>query len=122
MNEYQLSNTRCTSRDTLHDMARKYNKNMQNKANLKITRIYVSPCITNAYGNIIAKISPKNKAKQSQFKPNFRQKLASFFQILALNRKEIVAFCHSLHSRHGRVEEDGQARLWRNKKREKIGA
>jgi len=82
--------------------ARKKNKNMQNKANFKITRNDISTCMTNTYGNIIALKQPKNKAKQSQFKPNFSPKLASFSPKLALFRDKIVAFWHSLRSKFGR--------------------
>jgi len=79
----------CKSR---RNRARKYNKNMQNKANFKIALICISPSITNTYGNLIAFSRPKNKAKQSQFKPNFSSKLGLFFPILALIRNVIYAF------------------------------
>jgi hypothetical protein len=69
---------------------------MQNKANFKNARIYICPCITNAYSNIIALELPKNKAKQSQFKPNFELKLALFSPELALFYKEIFAFAKNL--------------------------
>jgi len=51
---------------------------LQNKANFKITRNDISTYNTYTYGNLIAFFIPKNKAKQSQFKPNFSSKLALF--------------------------------------------
>jgi hypothetical protein len=58
--------------------ARKSHLFLQNKANFKITRNDISTYNTYTYGNLIAFFIPKNKAKQSQFKPNFSSKLALF--------------------------------------------
>ncbi len=79
-----LINKFTSSPINLLQRARKKNKNMQNEPNLKITRNDISTCNTITYGNLIAKIIPKNKAKQSQFKPNFSPKLGSFSSKLAL--------------------------------------
>ncbi len=56
----------------------KSNLFMQNKANFKITQVYTSACNINSYGNLIAFFRRKNKANQSQFKPNFEPKLGLF--------------------------------------------
>jgi len=58
---------------------------LQNKANLKhlfesITAYEISGSV-----NFMLFFRQKNKAKQSQFKPNYRPKLALFFPKLALN-------------------------------------
>ncbi len=68
--------------------ARKSNLFMQNKANLYHGHLargsFLSLCNINRYVNmypvILSRNEQKNKAKQSQFKPNFRPKLALFFQ------------------------------------------
>jgi hypothetical protein len=60
--------------------ARKFNKNMQNKPNLKSNRIYTNACNKDGYSNFPAISHQKNKAKQTQFKPNFELKLGSFFK------------------------------------------
>ncbi len=57
---------------------------MQNKANFKNARINITACNRKGYEIYNPFSRPKNKAKQSQFKPNFRPKLALFFPILAL--------------------------------------
>ncbi len=51
---------------------------MQNKANFKNDQIYITAYITRGYENFKLCGSPKNKAKQSQFKPNFSSILALF--------------------------------------------
>jgi hypothetical protein len=56
----------------------KSNLFMQNKANFKNTQIYTIAYYIRGYVNLIAFLRRKNKAKQSQFKPNFRPKLGSF--------------------------------------------
>jgi len=56
----------------------KLTKKMQNKANFKNDQIDTSACITREYGIFCAFFRQKNKAKQSQFKPNFEPKLALF--------------------------------------------
>jgi hypothetical protein len=66
-------------------VARKKSKILQNKANLKhlfesITAYEISGSV-----NFMLFFRQKNKAKQSQFKANFRPKLALFFPKLALN-------------------------------------
>jgi len=64
----------------LQQRARKYNKNMQNKAKLKNDQMSVTALLIRRYNNILTFFRPKNKAKQSQFKPNFSPKLALFFK------------------------------------------
>jgi membrane protein YdbS with pleckstrin-like domain len=90
---HQLTNTLHASRDTLHEIALqlsrelyKSNLFLQNKANFKNVQIYASACNTNSYGNLVAFSRRKNKAKQSQNKPNFSPKLALFFPKLAFTR------------------------------------
>jgi len=63
----------------------KSNLFMQNKANFKNDKIYISTCIINGYDNLRLIYRPKNKAKQTQNKANFSPKLGSFFPKLALN-------------------------------------
>jgi hypothetical protein len=83
---HQLTNTLHASRDTLHEIALqlsrelyKSNLFLQNKANFKNDRIYTSTCDKGSYGNLRAFFRRKNKAKQSQSKPNFGPKLALLF-------------------------------------------
>jgi hypothetical protein len=57
----------------------KSNLFLQNKANFKNDRIYTSTCDKGSYGNLRAFFRRKNKAKQSQSKPNFGPKLALLF-------------------------------------------
>jgi hypothetical protein len=73
--EYQASKT-CKS---CRNPARNKNKIMQNKANSPSVQDDTSTLITKTYKIFSCFLSPKNKAKQSQFKPNFRPILASFF-------------------------------------------
>ncbi len=80
----QLTNPLHASRDTLHDMARKKNKNMQNEPNLKNDQIDITTCNINSYGNLITFSRSKNEPKRTQNEPNFSSKLGSFFQKLAL--------------------------------------
>jgi len=112
--DYQVSKTckSCRSR------ARKNNKIMQNKANFKNNQINTSTCNRSGYGNYLFLFRLKNKAKQSQFKPNFSPKLASFSPNLALFDKEIIAFWYGLRSKFGRVERIEQACLQRTLRRE----
>jgi len=79
-----LINQSSNSPINLLQRARKYNKNMQNKANSPSVQDDTSPFYTKTYKIFTCFLSPKNKAKQSQFKPNFSPKLASFFPKLAL--------------------------------------
>jgi hypothetical protein len=69
---------------------------LQNKANLKhlfesITAYEISGSV-----NFMLFFRQKNKAKQSQFKPNFSPILALFFPKLALIRNKIVVLEHIL--------------------------
>ena len=57
---------------------------MQNKANSPSVQDDITSFPTRTYKNYVLKSTPKNKAKQSQNKPNFGLKLASFFSKLAL--------------------------------------
>jgi len=59
--------------------ARNKNKIMQNKPNLKIDQTSITALITRGYDDFLIFFRPKNKAKQSQFKPNFGPKLGLFF-------------------------------------------
>jgi len=70
---------------------------MQNKANLQKVEMNTSAYNIKDYDNLRPFRRRENKAKQSQFKPNFSPKLALFFSILALNRKEIVALATKLN-------------------------
>jgi len=113
--DYQASKTCKSCQNIPLHLSRTLYKSalfMQNKPNLQNDEMNVSAYITDGYDNFLPSSRPKNKAKQTQNKPNFSPKLA-------LNRKEIVAFWHSLHIKYGRVERGGQARLQRNKKRKK---
>ncbi len=79
----------------------KSNLFMQNKANLQNAEMNVTPLLTKGYENLRTFCRSKNKAKQTQNKPNFSPKLASFFPILALFLvpkvdKEIFAFAKTL--------------------------
>jgi len=56
---------------------------MQNEPNFKNDQIYISPCIKNTYGNLIAFSRPKNEPKRTQNEPNFGPKLGSFSPNLA---------------------------------------
>jgi len=75
---------------------------MQNKANLyhglPARGLLLSPihieCYINIYPVILSGNEHKNKAKQSQFKPNFSPKLALFSPKLALFDKRIFAFAN----------------------------
>jgi hypothetical protein len=73
----------CTAMGCLeppnYKTARNKNKIMQNKANSPSVQDDTSTLITKTYKIFSCFLSPKNKAKQSQFKPNFRPILASFF-------------------------------------------
>jgi len=71
--------------------ARKYNKNMQNEPNLKITQIYTSSYITSSYVNLWLLSHPKNEPKRTQNEPNFGPKLGSFFPELALFSPSVTA-------------------------------
>ncbi len=88
MNYNQLTNHQLTNSliNLLH-RARKNNKILQNKANFKNHEMFVTPYNTGYYDVLWLVSHPKNKAKQSQFKPNFSPKLALFF-------KEIFAFAN----------------------------
>ena len=59
-------------------------ENMQNKPNFKNTEMNVSDYMTRDYAIFRPSSRLKNKANQSQFKPNFSPKLALFSPILAL--------------------------------------
>jgi len=52
---------------------------MQNKPNFSRDDMNVTTLLTNNYENFRLCCLAKNKAKQSQFKPNFSSKLALFF-------------------------------------------
>ncbi len=71
--------------------ARKKNKIMQNKANLKNTEMTVTACNITSYGNFLTFLRRKNKAKQSQNKANFGPKLALFYN-------EIIAFRYGFYT------------------------
>jgi len=58
--------------------ARKYNKNMQNKANSPSVKYDTTAYSTRTYKIFVLKSTPKNKAKQTQNEPNFSPKLALF--------------------------------------------
>jgi hypothetical protein len=58
--------------------ARKSYLFLQNKANLKQLYEFITAYPTSTYKIFVFKNTPKNKAKQSQFKPNFSSKLALF--------------------------------------------
>jgi len=79
-----LINQSSNSPINLLHRARKYNKIMQNKANFKNDQMPVTAYYRSGYVNLWPRRRRKNKAKQSQFKPNFSPKLASFFPKLAL--------------------------------------
>ena len=74
----QIHSLSCKS---CRNRARKQNKIMQNKPNLRNDKTFVTPLLTKGYVNFRLLSRPKNKAKQSQFKPNFSSKLALFFRI-----------------------------------------
>ncbi len=82
--EYRVSSIQ--NRESLQLSRELYKSHLflQNKANFKIAQMSISPYITGYYKNLWLESLPKNKAKQSQFKPNFSSKLGSFFPILAL--------------------------------------
>jgi len=54
---------------------------LQNKANSPSVQDDTTLFSTRTYENLWLKIIPKNKAKQSQFKPNFSPKLALFYYL-----------------------------------------
>jgi len=93
----KLINKFTNSPINFQNRARNKNKIMQNKANFKIAQIYTSTCNTNGYGFFHTFFRRKNKAKQTQNKPNFSPKLALFFPNLALFYKEIIAFAKNLN-------------------------
>jgi len=64
--------------------ARNTKQIMQNKANLQNNKMNITTSITRDYEIFMLFGNRKNKAKQSQFKPNFRPILALFSPILAL--------------------------------------
>jgi hypothetical protein len=75
---------------------------MQNKPNFKNAQMNTSICNRKDYGNFRLLFHRKNKAKQSQFKPNFRSKLALFFPILASFFPKLASF-FTRFSTKGRV-------------------
>jgi len=77
---------------SLHLSRELYKSNlfMQNKANFKNDQMPVTAYYRSGYGNYGLIFRRKNKAKQSQFKPNFSPKLALFYNEIfafAKNRK-----------------------------------
>ncbi len=91
--QYPSRNTQYATRDTLHasrnrplHLSRELYKShlfMQNKAKLKNDEMNVTTSKTKEYENLLTFCRCENKAKQSQFKPNFGLKLGLFFPILA---------------------------------------
>jgi len=71
-NQYEIHKTQYDIRNTQYEI-------MQNKANFKIDQIDISTCNRKGYAIFRSFRRPKNKAKQSQFKPNFELKLGLFF-------------------------------------------
>jgi len=85
---HQFTNSPINSQNPpLHLSRELYKSNlfMQNKANSPGVQDDTTSYSTTTYKNFVLKSTPKNKAKQSQFKPNFRPKLALFSPKLALN-------------------------------------
>jgi len=70
---------------------------VQNKANFKNDQIYITAYYIRGYGILFRFSRRKNKAKQSQFKPNFGLILALFSPKLALNPKDIFAFANKFN-------------------------
>jgi len=64
---------------------------MQNKANLKITKMLLSPYLRSSYENLSAKSAVKNKAKQSQFAALTFYPYTPFYQCL-IALKNIILF------------------------------
>ncbi len=95
----ELINKLTNSPINLLHRARKYNKIMQNKPNFKNALIYISACIESGYVNFLNLSRPKNKAKQSQNKPNFDPILALFSPILASVSPMMTINCWRMNER-----------------------
>jgi len=78
--KYREHNNLRASKAPLHLSRDLYKSNLflQNKANSPGVQDDTTALLIRTYENLWLKISPKNKAKQSQFKPNFDPKLALF--------------------------------------------
>ncbi len=118
--KYRESNYLCAYKAPLQLSRDLYKSNpfLQNKANSPSVQDDITAYSKRAYKNYVLKSTPKNKAKQSQFKANFSPKLGSFFTKLALNQNKFVAFWHRLRGKFGRVERNVQARLQRTIRQE----
>jgi len=89
----KLINQFANSPINLLHRARKYNKNMQNKANLQNADMNVTPLLTKGYEIFLTFCRRKNKAKQSQNKAKLQNIEMNVSSYITKGSVNFLTFC-----------------------------
>ncbi|MBA7696805.1 hypothetical protein ES703_105457 [subsurface metagenome] len=91
----KLINKFTNSPINLLQRARKYNKNMQNKAKLMDAQMSVTALLTRGYESFRPFSRPKNKAKQTQNKAKLQNAIMNVTSFLTKEYENLLTFCQA---------------------------